>query len=210
MSDMLTLARESEHPLFPAIWLTVVTGMRRGEVMGLEWKHINVLEKYIDVKQSIGYSASQRKVIPGTPKAKTSVRRVEVDSVTVGVLMAHRAAQDAHRDAMRDAYDSKGIVFANATGGWYFPGSLSKAVVNLSRRVGPTFRVHDLRHYHASFILKHTYDVVMVSERLGHASPKMTLDVYAHAFPNAQREAVEAMATRMSTNAGREAFSGVK
>ena len=180
VEDMLELARETEHPLFAAIWLAAHTGLRRGEVMGLEWKHINVLEKYIDVKQSLGYSHAERRSIVDKPKTKASVRRVYLDSVTVDVLMAHRTAQDAHRDAMRDAYDSKGIVFANATGGWYFPGSLSGAVKSLSSRVGPPFHLHALRHYHTSMMLEDSKNAVLVAKRLGHSSTKMTLDVYGH------------------------------
>lgn len=201
VEDMLELTREREHPLFAAIWLAANTGMRRGEIMGLQWTHIDPVEKYIEVKQSLGYSHVEHKAIVDTPKTRTSARRVYLDSATLDVLMAHRTAQDAHRDAMGSAYGDKGIVFANATGGWPFANGLSGAVKYLSARVGLPIHLHALRHYHTSMMFKHSKDVLMVAKRLGHASTKMTLDTYGHVLPNAQQEAVEAMATRMATKA---------
>ena len=210
VEDMLELAREIEHPLFAAIWLAAHTGMRRGEIIGLQWTHIDPVEKYIEVKQTLGYSHVEHKAILDTPKTKKSVRPVYLDSETVDVLMAHKGVQEAHREAMGSAYTYEGIVFANVTGGWYFPASLSNAVTALSGRVGLPFELKALRHYHASMMLKYSKDVLMVARRLGHSSTKMTLDTYGHVLPNAQQEAVEAMATRKATKAGKEAISSVE
>ena len=88
-------------------------------------------------------------------------------------------------------------------GGWTNPAMLTRAVQSFGRKAGDAaMTVRSLRHFHASLMLQHGQNVVVVSKRLGHANVSMTTDIYAHALPGWQREAVDAFAAAMEEEQG--------
>lgn len=89
-------------------------------------------------------------------------------------------------------FDSKGLVFAGPDGGPIHPEYVTRAFDRLVTKHGmPRIRFHDLRHTHATLLLRAGVPVKVVSERLGHASPGFTLNVYQHVLPGMQAEAAE-------------------
>ena len=197
--DILLLAEETQHPLFAAIHLTAYTGMRRGEVMGLQWQHIDLdwEEGYVTVSQSLVRS-KEKGVMIQPPKTVNGRRIVDLDTRTIEVLRNHRDRQDGIKKTMRDSYVDQGIVFANARGGWLLPDSLSKAVARMGVRAGHEgFSSRILRHFHASVALQEGGNVVVVSKRLGHSKVSITTDIYGHALPGWQRETAAAFAEAM-------------
>ena len=192
---MLALVQEEAHPLAGAVHLAVYTGMRRGEIAGLTWEHVNLATGVLEVRQTLEYGDG---VGIGTPKSESSNRDIDLDPDTVAVLQAHRTTQDTHREALGRKYNDQGVVFATPVCDFYHPGTFTDLVASLSRRTGQRVRFHDLRHFHASELINAGVNVVTVSKRLGHASVSMTLNVYSHLVDGSPHQAAAAIAEVMN------------
>jgi len=111
--------------------------------------------------------------------------RLDLDPETVGVLRRHLAAQAAVRLAVGPGYADQGLVFAAVDGGPLNPAKEAEKFGRRIVRAGvPPIRWHDLRHSHASHLLKVGVNIKVVSRRLGPASVSFTLDRYGHAMPD--------------------------
>ena len=132
------------------------------------------------------------------PKTESGLRAVDLDGETVRVLARHRDLQQEVKATMRDAYDDRGRVFADATGEWLNPGSFTRWVKKFGERAGePNMTIRSLHRFHASVTLQSGQNIVVVSKRLGHSNVSITSDIYAHSLPGWQRQAAEAFAKMM-------------
>ena len=175
------------------IWrLAAMTGMRRGEVLGLRWQDLDLDRARLSVRQalvSVGYD-----VIHSTPKSHCA-RVIDLDAETVAQLEAHRQRQDEERAEWGADYQDQDLVVAKENGEPIHPHTFSQSFERLIekhhlRRI----RLHDLRHTHATLALKAGVPVKVISERLGHESPAFTLKQYAHVIPGMQAEAAAQVA----------------
>ena len=103
---------------------------------------------------------------------------------------AHQIVQEAERTLIGAGYKDTDLVFPKPDGSPWNPSQFSSDFSRLVRRHGLTVRFHDVRHTHASQLLKAGVPVKVVSERLGHATASITLDVYSHVLPGMQADAV--------------------
>jgi integrase len=177
-----------------AMWrLAAMTGMRRGEVLGLRWCDLDLDRARLSVRQAVvavGYE-----VVHSTPKSH-SARVIDLDAETVDQLRAHRARQDAEKAEWGTDYQDQGLVVAKENGEPIHPHTFSQAFERLIVKAGlRTIRLHDLRHTHATLALKAGVPVKVISERLGHESPAFTLKQYAHVIPGMQAEAAALVAS---------------
>ncbi len=177
------------HRLGPPIWLAAMTGMRRGEVLGLRWIDIDLDASTLSIRRSVSCTGYQ--VHTTATKTRTSRRAIDLDDRTMAVL----------RDWQRCQLDELGTVAADETvftrpdGHPVHPHTLSQTFDRLQRTAGvPTIRLHDLRHTHATLMLKHGIPLKVVSERLGHSTPAFTMAVYQHVLPGMQRDAANVFA----------------
>ena len=194
---VLELAEREDHHLYPCIRLIAYTGLRRGEALGLTWANVDLDAGYIQVVVALVRSQELGLIIQ-PPKTVAGHRRVDLDVGTSDLLRHHRDQQEGVKEAMRQSYDDRGVVFANHYGGWLNPAMLTRAVRSLGRRVGHDgMTVRSLRHFHASVVLQAGQNVVVVSKRLGHSAVSITTDVYAHVLPGWQRQAADAFAEAM-------------
>lgn len=183
-----------------AVWrLTAMTGMRRGEVLGLRWSDLDLDAARLSVRHAVvavGYS-----VIESTPKSH-SARVVDLDAETVVHLREHRQRQEAERIEWATDYHENDLVVAKENGDPIHPHTFSQSFERIIRRTGlRQIRLHDLRHTHASLALKAGVPVKVISERLGHESPAFTLRQYAHVIPGMQAEAAAQVAALVSSSA---------
>ena len=139
-----------------------------------------------------------------TSRAQSSKRTDKGDPASRHARHGHRQVDD-HRDAERalvgGGYKDEDLIFTRADGTPWPPSQFSSEFARLARKHGIVIRFHDLRHTHATHLLKAGVPVRVVSERLGHAAASITLDVYAHVLPGQQQEAaakVDAMLGRMA------------
>jgi hypothetical protein len=126
---------------------------------------------------------------------------VVLPKAALAQLKTHRAKQGKEGLLLGAGYKDEDLIFARANGSPWPPTQLSSEFARLARKRGIRIRFHDLRHTHATHLLKAGVPVRVVSERLGHAAASITLDVYAHVLPGQQQEAaakVDAMLGRMA------------
>lgn len=173
------------HRLYAAFYLALATGLRRGELLGLRWTDVEGAT--LVVRQQL--ILSQGQVAFGPPKSRSGVRRIDISESDREVLEAHRRLQSAEQQAARGAWQESGLVFTNELGAPLDPNNFGRTWRKLRAAAGvPPIRIHDLRHLHASLLIKSNFNPKEVSTRLGHTRASFTLDTYIHDF-EAQRQA---------------------
>lgn len=174
------------HKLFPALWLSANTGMRRSELLGLRWADLNVSKARLSINRglvAVGYELHET---PG--KTRNARRTIDLDATTLEVLHGWRALQSATYQAT--GTDDPGTMFTDASGQPIHPHAVSQAFDRIVRRADvPIICLHELRHTHGTLLIEAGVPVKVVSERLGHASPTFTIETYQHVLPGMQAKA---------------------
>ena len=128
------------------------------------------------------------KVLESLPKTERGMRTIHLSRDTVAVLREWRALQEEERKRAGDAWEETGYVFTNPLGLPIHPETLNRVLRRVCDRAGlPRIRVHDLRHTHATLLLRRGVPVEVVSEKLGHSTPAFTLTQYRHVLPEERR-----------------------
>ena len=176
------------------------TGMRRGELVGLRWSDVDLDRATVSVSRSVGVVMVDGHRTLNIGHTKTGIARVvDLDARTVAILREWRNARAAVGLGLirHGAY-----VFGNLDGGHMDPDTLSSrflrhlgaAEESLGADAVPVVRLHDLRHTHATALLRAGTPVKVVSERLGHSDVMTTMRVYQHVMPGMQAQAAETFA----------------
>lgn len=185
---LLKAARETD--LYLPILLAVTTGLRRGEILGLRWRDVDQKGGTIAVRRSLEQTSSGLSF--KEPKSARSRRLVALPKITLEALRSHRSLQAQLRLKLGPAYHDDDLVCAMPDGRPWLPSSLTHSFIRLARAAGlHQLRFHDLRHSHATQLLRHGVHPKVVSERLGHSTVGITLDVYSHVLPSMQEEAAK-------------------
>jgi integrase len=176
---------------YAAYHLASFTGLRRGELLGLRWADIDLENAVLCVVQTV-VGLWNGDLYIGPTKTDRSRRVIALDRQTVTVLRRHRRISE--RVTSSHVSDNT-FVFCDKEGRPINPERFGDRFRSNVRRVGvPHVRFHDLRHMHATHALQAGIHPKIVSERLGHASIGITLEIYSHALPNMQAEAAETIA----------------
>jgi integrase len=188
---VLDAAHEHEPRLAVAFELILLHGLRRNEVLGLRWQDIDVDRVYI--RQQLG---------GGPPKTKSSRRSFRLDDGTVASLRAHRKAQLQERLKASSAWQDHDLVFTRPDGSPLTPKQLARAWDKVSRRAEvPYISLHEGRHTAITLGLAGGVDLKVMSQRAGHASTKITADLYQHVLDDhdaAAAELIGSLRTRRS------------
>ena len=172
------------------LWATALgTGMRRGELFGLRWSDVTS-DRQLRVATSLT-------IVDGRPRLKVPktnrVRHLHLDVRTAAVIDRRHASQDDQRRRASARWRNElDLVFTDEDGEPLIPQRTTHRFRRLVRRLDvPTIRLHDLRHTHATLLLQAGVPIKVISERLGHSTIAMTMDVYAHVLPAMDRDAAD-------------------
>ncbi len=173
---------------FSAILLAATTGMRRGEVLAVRWRDVDLDGALLTVNQAVEETKAGLRV--KSPKTKRSRRNITLPALMVEALRRHKVRQLEERMKLGLGRDHDGLVFTDLEGGLVRPRNLTKEfgrIVKLTGLRPVTF--HGLRHTHITTLLDDGVNPKVVSERVGHASVAITLQIYGHVIPNMQTDA---------------------
>lgn len=165
--------------------VAIATGMRLGELFGLQWQDVDLDAGAVTVRQTL--SEAGKKIALREPKTAKSRRRIELPSLAVVALLDHRKAMLAEGSL------AAGYVFCSRSGGPIRRSNFHRQQFKplLTKAGLPSIRFHDLRHTSATLLLLGGAHPKVVQERLGHSQISVTLDVYSHVLPGMQREAAD-------------------
>jgi integrase len=175
------------------VLLTLSTGLRQGEALGLRWDDVDLEACSIRVRHSLQRMPG-RGVELVEPKTNRSRRTVALPASTIIALREHRKAQLAERLWAGSRWQEGGYVFTTSIGTPMIGSDVTRHFQALLRAAGlPAMRFHDLRHGAASLLLAQGVHPRVVMEMLGHSTITLTMNVYSHVIPDLQREAATKM-----------------
>jgi integrase len=191
--EFLSVSHESGDRLHPLWVLLSMTGMRRGEALGLLWSDVDLDAARLRVVQTIVQVRS--KVAISEPKTMRGRRPIALDAGTVAVLRDHRRRSLEERIQVGSAFEDRGLVFHHPDGSCLRPDAVSAAFVRRVRAAGlPRLTLQGLRHTWATLALERGIHPRVVQERLGHSSIAITLGIYSHVAPTLHDEAAQTVA----------------
>ena len=185
----LFLEAVAESPYHELFAIALYTGMRRSELLGLPWKDVDIYLAQLSVTQTL-HRLSSKGFIFGKPKTAKSRRTIALPPTVCILLRQLKERQIAERLLLGLRLQDDDLVFSKPDGKPLDPSTITHTFRKIVKRAGlPTLRFHDLRHTHASLMLKQSVHPKIVSERLGHSSIGITLDTYSHVMPGLQEAA---------------------
>jgi integrase len=188
------------HPLWHFLLLE---GMRKGEALGLRWQDINVERGTAHISQSIASDKANggKTIIQNRTKTAAGARTVRLTPQTRTALRDHRHRWLERKVAATTWHDYD-LIVCTGHGTPINPTNVTRSFNALVQQTGlRRIRVHDLRHTAATLLLRAGVPAKIVSERLGHASIGITLDLYSHVLPDMQDDAASAMGQILQSSA---------
>lgn len=169
--------------------LLLITGARRGEILGLKWSTVDFVNNRIHIKNNVLYSRDIG-IYQDTPKTAGSVRWIVLPQKTMDLLTTWKTAQEADAKKKGAFYKNpEGLLFTQEDGSPMHPDSVTTWLDRFSKRHNlPHINPHKFRHTMASMLIFEHVDPVSVSKRLGHSQVSTTTDIYAHVIEEADQQ----------------------
>ena len=172
-----------------AIILTVFTGVRLGELMGLEWQDVDFKNGIISINRSSQY-LSDMGVFTKVPKTESSIREIAIPEFIISLLEEYKLWYEEQKSIYGELWTDSDRLFVQADGKPMHPSTISKWFVKYVGQIGlPVINFHGLRHTNASLLVAQNIDIAVISARLGHAQISTTLDFYVHPLLSHNRKA---------------------
>lgn len=189
--------------------LAIYTGMRRGEILALRWQDCNLEEGTLSVRQTLYRTGIDQLQFRET-KTKASRRVISLPTFVINCLRKHKIEQNEQKLRLGNAYKNLDLVVATPLGTPVEPNTMNDYFQKQTKRAGlPVIRFHDLRHTHATILLRLGENPKLVSERLGHASVTITLDTYSHVLPDMQKDLAKNLGAAMQEVANHPSLTQV-
>ncbi len=172
-----------------AITLTIFTGVRLGELMGLEWQDVDFKNGIISINRSSQY-LSDMGFFTKVPKTESSIREIAIPEFIISLLEEYKLWYEEQKSIYGELWANSDRLFVQADGKPMHPSTISKWFVKYVGQIGlPVINFHGLRHTNASLLVAQNIDIAVISARLGHAQISTTLDFYVHPLLSHNRKA---------------------
>lgn len=183
-----------EHRLFAIFRLAAYSGARRSELLGIKWSDVDFERCRMTIARvRVKTKAGVREL--RSTKGGDGRRLVTLDAGTLRTLRAHRARQNAERLALGEMWEDSGYLFVRQDGSPIDPDTPSQLFTLIAKRLGlPEQRFHDLRHFHATELLRAGVPLHVVADRLGHRDAMVTATIYAHVRADQAQDVAELFA----------------
>lgn len=178
--------------------LSIYSGYRRSEMLGLEWKDIDFEHDLIHVRRTSQYT-SEKGIYTDTTKTRKSKRVSKMPASIMNLLRQFKAEQDEEARRLGTKWEDHDRLFTKWNGAPMNPQTPFEWLKGYCERIGIPFRnIHSLRHLHASLLIFEGVDVVAVSEDMGHSVVGTTLNLYSHMFQEAKARNCDAISNALS------------
>lgn len=198
--DITKFLKEAQKDRLYALYLLeMMTGLRRGEILGLKWENIDFEDKRIEVVNNLckvnnteeGADTKYKLVLMET-KTETSHRVIPMNDSMIEELKAHKIRQEEEKKQFAECYHDLGMVFCKQDGNYIYPREFLTQYQRLLKRAGlEKKRFHDLRHTVASFLINANENPKVIQQLLGHSNISTTLDIYAHVMGDTMNKSVD-------------------
>ena len=193
VKSLLKTAKDIEDRFYPLYYLAIHTGMRQSELIGLKWEDVDWNLSTIQVKRQVRHFKGASYTFL-EPKSRSGTRTIIPGKQALELLENHKREQEMLINSAGEDWTCLDLVFPSGAGTPITASNIRRAFRKLLAVSGlPKIRFHDLRHTAASLMLNHGIPVLIVSKRLGHSKPSITIDVYGHLIPSRQQEAAQLM-----------------
>lgn len=189
-SDIIMLLQAvKDTKLELPVTISTMIGLRRGEVLGLKWSDIDFERKNVSIKHNLTSSKCAGLQI-SQPKTSASIRTIDIPEGLVALLEKNFSTQLGDKAILGDAYQNNDLVCCKKDGSILNPNTISASFLHFLRNNNlKEIRFHDLRHSNATLMLKYKVPIKVASQRLGHSSVKITMDIYTHVLDEMDRDA---------------------
>ncbi|HXE65354.1 MAG TPA: site-specific integrase [Bryobacteraceae bacterium] len=175
--------------LYGPILFSVALGTRRGETLAVRWVDLDLEAGIVSIRRSIEQTKDSLRFKETKGKG---ARILPLPGLLVEALKSHETEQKEQAATLGREHNSGCLVFPNDGGGIWRPDNFTSAFVTLTEKSGlKGVRFHDLRHSHASQLLRQGVHPKIVQERLGHSGIAVTMDIYSHVLPGMQEQAAQ-------------------
>jgi len=182
------------------------TGMRGGELCGLQWQDIDTDNGVIYIRHTLAYMRGKGKGEKmvfelQTPKTTAGERYVVIPASLLSLLKEHKERQAERQAAAREAWEHSDMVFTSAFGGYFSEHYLNTKFKKFAAKIGlpENIHLHSLRHTTASLLINSDVSPKLIAEQLGHSSASITQDIYSHIFASSKARAAQALEMKLNT-----------
>jgi integrase len=184
-----------------AITLLLYSGMRRGELLGLEWTDLDFENRIVNISRTSQYIAGQGIFTKGT-KTASGVRPIKLPVIMIDLIKKYKVWQTAERLKLGDQWQDTGRLFTAWNGAPMHPDVLSGWFEDFIKRTDlpQKIHLHSLRHTNATLMIAGGEDVLTVSRRLGHAQASTTTNIYGHAIQSTNAKASDTLENILKPN----------
>ncbi len=185
------LIAASASPFETIFYLALTTGMRKGELLGLQWSDLDEVKGVLLIHRQLQQIPRKGSFLVPT-KTRAGRRQIKLGQGTLSQLRAHRERQEHLKATAGEQWQENDLIFTTGIGTFLDQSRVSKEFKSLLKEAGlPSIRFHDLRHTSISFLLGMGTPVNAVQQRAGHSKASVTTDVYGHSLDESQKEAAE-------------------
>lgn len=185
------ISKAKNTNLYIPIVIGAYTGMRRGEVLGLTWDNVNLNDGTIRISKTL--SSTKQGIVFTEPKTKNSNRKIAISKSVVEILKRNKVEQLKNKMRLGNSYKDNNMVCCKENGDFIDPKNFSRDFHNLVVKSGiKNIRFHDLRHTHASLLVKLGVHPKEISTRLGHSDVSITMNIYSHIYEETDKETANA------------------
>lgn len=182
------------HKFEDLFTVTLFTGMREGEALGLLWDCVDLTKGTITIDKQLQLIRGSKGQYQMVPTKNSKSRTISLAPSVIKVLRRIKAKQLENRPRYGECWENSGFVFTDDLGKHLSASSVYKAFKRVVEEIGsPDTRFHDLRHSYAVAAIKSGDDIKTVQENLGHATAAFTLDVYGHVTEKMKQESAARM-----------------